>query len=123
MLILRKPWGRFIIMVALITAVVSIIAFYGITPYQAWQEQQDTVGEVRGQLQEVSEQNIRLQAEIDRLSSYEEIERVARRDYGLVYPGEQAYVVLPPAEVQPELPQSWPYIILEGHLLATAPVK
>jgi len=122
MLIMRKPWGRFIIMVTLITAVVSIIGFYGVTPYRAWQEQRDTVGEVESQLQEVSEQNVQLQDEIDRLSSYEEIERVARRDYGLIYPGEKAYVVLPPAETQLELPKSWPYIILEGHLLATAPV-
>ncbi len=118
MLVLRMPWSRFIILVMLAAAVVAIIVFYGITPYNAWQEQRSTLDQVELQLHQISQQNQQLQAEIDRLSSYEEIERVARRDHSLIYPGERAYVVLPPPQPQLEVPKSWPYIILEGHLAA-----
>ena len=121
MLVLRMPWSRCVIMVALISAVVAIIVFYGVTPYNAWREQRSTISEADIQLEDVAYKNQQLQAEIDRLSSYEEIERVARRDHGLVYPGEDPYVVLPPAQPQLEVPRSWPYIVLAGHLAAVAP--
>ncbi len=122
MLVLRMPWSRFLILATLIAAVVAIIVFYGVTPYNAWQEQRNTLSDVEIQLQEIAHENQQLQVEIDRLSSYEEIERVARSDHNLIYPGEKPYVVLPPAQPPLEVPNSWPYIILEGHLLATAPV-
>ena len=40
--------------------------------------------------------NAGLQARVERLESDREIERVARAEYDMVFPGEEAYLVLPP---------------------------
>ena len=36
-------------------------------------------------------------------------ERIARSQYGLVMPGEEAYAVLPAPEKPIELPEIWPF--------------
>ena len=44
---------------------------------------------------EVQASNSALEAEIQLLQTDTEIERIARRDFGFVYPGEEAYAILP----------------------------
>ena len=101
MFLARLVWSRFTLMLLLCAALAAIIAFYGVTPYNAWQEQRGTIAEVKTQLDEATQENAELKEEIDRLSTPAEVERVARRDHNLIYPGEQAYVVLPPATSVP----------------------
>ena len=101
MFLVRLIWSRFTLMLLLCAALAAIIGFYGVTPYNAWQEQRGTIAEVRTQLDDATRANAELKEEIDRLSTPAEVERVARRDHNLIYPGEQAYVVLPPATSAP----------------------
>lgn len=101
MFLVRLVWSRFTLMLLLCAALAAIIVFYGVTPYNAWQEQRGTIAEVKTQLDEATQENAELKEEIDRLSTPAEVERVARRDHNLIYPGEQAYVVLPPATSVP----------------------
>ena len=49
------------------------------------------------------------------LQTPDEIERVARQQYGMVRPGEQADSVVPAPTAQP-LPAGWPYTVLSGIL-------
>ena len=104
MFLARLVWSRFTLMLLLCAALAAIIVFYGVTPYNAWQEQRGTIAEVKTQLDEATQENAELKEEIDRLSTPAEVERVARRDHNLIYPGEQAYVVLPPATAPPVAP-------------------
>lgn len=123
-MILKKIfWSRFTVIVALFSVVAAIIIFYGLTPFQTWQEQKQTRSEVESQLQEIERSNQSLLAEIELLATPEEVERIARRNFNLIYPGETAYVVLPPARPDLEVPSTWPYIVLQGYLQATAPVQ
>lgn len=101
MFLARLIWSRFTLMLLLFAALAAIIVFYGVTPYNAWQEQRGTIAEVRTQLDEATRANAELKEEIDRLSTPAEVERVARRDHNFIYPGEEAYVVLPPATTAP----------------------
>ncbi|MCE2529376.1 MAG: septum formation initiator family protein [Acidimicrobiia bacterium] len=50
--------------------------------------------ELRLHLAEIQEENTGLEAEIERLHSPTEIERIARADFGYVNPGETSYVVI-----------------------------
>ena len=101
MFLARLVWSRFTLMLLLCAALAAIIAFYGVTPYNAWQEQRGTIAEVKTQLDEATRENSELKEEIDRLSTPAEVERVARRDHNFIYPGEEVYVVLPPVTAPP----------------------
>ena len=50
--------------------------------------------DLRLHLAEIQEENAGLEAEIERLHSPTEIERIARADFGYVNPGETSYVVI-----------------------------
>jgi len=63
--------------------------------------------DLRLHLAEIQEENAGLEAEIERLHSPTEIERIARADFGYVNPGETSYVVIMTDEpYDQELPQA-----------------
>jgi cell division protein FtsB len=62
-----------------------------------------------------------LQAEIDELEDRstaledpDEVIRIAREEYHYVNPGEEAFVVLPPAPPPLPIPAGWPFDALKG---------
>ena len=67
----------------------------------------------------LDQENDALASRVAALQTPEEIERVARQQYGMVRPGEQAYSVLP-APARTSLPAGWPYTVLSGILAAEA---
>jgi cell division protein FtsB len=60
-------------------------------------QRQQTEKEQR-RLEVLQEQNSKLEAETRRLQNDVEIERIAREQYNLVRPGEEAYAILAPPE-------------------------
>ena len=54
-------------------------------------------------------QNDAYEERIERLQTDEEIERLAREQYNLVFPGEEAYAVLPAPLPELDLPAVWPF--------------
>jgi cell division protein FtsB len=64
-------------------------------PTRSYLAQRNAVNDARNDVQVLQEQNRRLQEEADRLETPEEIERLAREEFQMVYPGERAYAVLP----------------------------
>ena len=58
----------------------------------------------RSQVEVLKEQSRKLEEESRRLQSDAEIERVAREQYGFIYPGEHPYVVVPPPTTAPPAP-------------------
>jgi cell division protein FtsB len=61
---------------------------------QQTEEQRQTLALLREQSRKLEEESRRLQDEV-------EVERMAREQYGLVYPGERPYVVVPPPTSPP----------------------
>jgi hypothetical protein len=54
-------------------------------------------------------QNEAFEERIERLESDDEIERLAREQYNLAYPGEEAYAVLPAPLPPLDHPARWPF--------------
>jgi cell division protein FtsB len=101
----------------LVVATVLAILFYAVFPTRQYFEQRELASERLDRLAAIEAANAQLQERIDGLSTPAEIERLARRDFGLVYPGEEAYAVLPPAPEPVTLPDVWPFTTLADRLV------
>jgi cell division protein FtsB len=74
-------------------AVLVLVVF----PTRSFLQERSSVNSTTHQLQSLNAQNRQLSNQIGRLNTDSEIERLARKDYGLVKPGEEAYAILPGA--------------------------
>lgn len=84
--------------VALAVVAVVLAALWLLYPaYQIRVEQDKQLSEVRREYAQLRSENVRLRKRIEQIKSPEYIERYAREKLGLVKPGENAYVVLPPS--------------------------
>ena len=81
----------------------------GLFPTQTFIEQRADTAEVQERLEVLRTQNEAFEDRIEALQTDEEIERVAREQYNLAYPGEEAYAVLPAPLPPLDLPPVWPY--------------
>jgi cell division protein FtsB len=79
----------------LITLAIVTTWQWGVLPVGNWFDQRDEIVHLEARLREIQASNAALEAEIQLLQTETEIERLARRDFGLVYPGEEAYAILP----------------------------
>jgi cell division protein FtsB len=93
-----------LLLMAAVVAIVVVLA--GVFPFRqiiASNRAVDLAGE---KLAAIQEENLRLDARIEALESPEEVERLAREQFGLVMPGEIGYVVVtPPGEASPPEPE------------------
>ena len=79
-----------------LTLVVLIgVLFVAVFPTRTWLAQRKEMSTATEQLQVLDEQNDVLEARVKALQSDDEIERLAREQYNLVKPGEEAYALLP----------------------------
>lgn len=100
--------------IAVVLSLVVVVAAVLAVPASSWAAQRDVLAERESELAEVERTNDRLAERLDRLAEPAEIERIARRDYGLVAPGEESYSILPPATAGLTLPGGWPFDRLAG---------
>lgn len=89
-------------------AVVGALAI-GLFPTQTFLEQRANTADAQERLDVLRAQNDAFEDRIERLGTNEEIERLAREQYNLAYPGEETYVVLPAPLPPLELPELWPF--------------
>lgn len=90
---------------------------YFIFPTTTWLDQRAEASEVDAELQELMAEQTELREAISRMRTDEEIERIARRDFNFVFPGEEAYAVLPAPPAPVSLPPSWPFSLLYAEVL------
>ncbi len=88
--------------------VVGLLAV-GVFPTRTFLDQRADTRESEQRLSVLRDQNVALTERMDRLTTNEEIERLAREQYNLVFPGEEAYVLLPAPLPPLELPTVWPF--------------
>lgn len=95
---------------------VALVLFAGLVyfvfPTTTWLDQRAEAAELDADLEKLTAEQIRLREDIGRIRTPEEIERIARRDFNLVFPGEEAFAVLPAPPQQIEIPSSWPFSLL-----------
>jgi cell division protein FtsB len=96
----------------LAVATVLAVLFYAVFPTRTWLDQRSEASALEAEIEELTEANSMLITDIARLQTDAEIERIARRDLSLVYPGEEAYARLPSPPAPISVPGTWPFTIL-----------
>ena len=89
-------------------ALCGVLAF-AVFPTSTYLDQRSATTEAEERLAVLRDQNDAYEARIERLRTVEEIERLAREQYNLVFPGEEAYAVLPAPLPELHLPVLWPF--------------
>jgi cell division protein FtsB len=103
-----KRLGRLLGLLGGGALVVGVLAV-GVFPTQIFLDQRASTAEASERLEVLRDQNEAYEARIERLETDDEIERIAREQYNLVFPGEEAYAVLPAPLPPLELPDVWPF--------------
>ena len=80
---------------AIVATFVVVMAALVAMPGRSYLEQRGEVAAARCPAAALEQENERMQRRKDRLDDAGEIERIARRDYGLVEVGEESYTILP----------------------------
>jgi len=114
--------GRRLAWPSVIAVATLAVVFVGIFPTRTYLDQRQRISAASAELEQLEATNAEMQARLDRLDTDEEIERVAREQYGLVKPGEEVYRVMPAQEDPISVPDSWPFDQLRRRLGATPPV-
>jgi cell division protein FtsB len=103
---------RLAVAVALTVVAAALLA----VPMRSYLAQRGEIAAAEAKLAEAHRVNAGLEQRRERMDRPEEIERVARRDFGLVEVGQESYAILPPATAGLVLPRSWPFDRLGGAL-------
>ena len=98
---------------AALCALLAVTVF----PTSTYLDQRRDTAEAEQRLAVLRDQNRAYEERIERLETPEEIERLAREQYNLVFPGEEAYAVLPAPLPELDLPALWPF----GEMLQGGP--
>ena len=77
------------------SVVIVALLFLFVFPTRTWFHQRDEITAAEKRLQVLDEQNQKLSARVNELQTDAEVERIAREQYQLVRPGEEAYAILP----------------------------
>ena len=78
------------------TVVVVGLVFLAVFPTRTYLSQRRDLANTQRRLAVLSGQNRELSGRVARLNTDAEIERLAREQYNLVRPGEEAFAILPP---------------------------
>jgi len=96
---------------ALAIASALAAALFGL-PIQTYFNQDERIDQRRQQLIQLEAVNDDLQAEVDRLRTDDGVREAAREDLGFVEPGESRASVLDLPSVPTDLPDGWPYSLV-----------
>lgn len=73
----------------------AVLVGLAIVPVRTWLAQQRKMDDARAQLAQIDADVADLEGQLARLQTDDEIERRARQDFDLVFPGEESYRILP----------------------------
>jgi len=104
-----------------LTVLVCVTFGIGVLPTRTYLERKQEVALAQQQVDNLTRENDGKQARVDQLQTDEEIEAIAREQYQLVMPGEEAYPILPPPQEPVQLPEGWPFDHLEKSLTPATP--
>jgi cell division protein FtsB len=104
-----SPRLRRLLWPMLVAVTVLVVLAIGVFPTRQYLEQRSETASRAAVLAQLREQNGRLQAQVDALRTDAEVERIARAEYSLVFPGEETYAVLPPPRSASRVPTVWPF--------------
>ena len=74
------------------------VLFVAVFPTQTLLQQRSEADEKQVELEEIEQRNAELERRVEELNDPAYLELLAREDFGLVRPGEESYIIVPPAE-------------------------
>ena len=77
------------------SAIVLAVLLLGVFPTRSYFHQRDAIEREKARVAVLDRENARLAARVSELQTDAAIERLARENYNLVKPGEEAYAILP----------------------------
>ena len=82
----------------MVATVVVGMLFLAVFPARTYLRQRHSLSAAKARLHVLAQQNTALDKQVKKLHTDSEIERLARQQYNLVRPGEEAYAILPGPE-------------------------
>ena len=79
----------------MVAPVVVGMLFLAVFPARTYLRQRHSLSAAKARLHVLAQQNTALDKQVKKLHTDSEIERLARQQYNLVRPGEEAYAILP----------------------------
>lgn len=111
------PPARRRLVAGLVVSVVLVgFLLVGVFPTRAWLAQRHDLQAHHAELQSLKEEQAAIEADVAKLQTPEEIERIARQEYGMTRKDETAFRMLPAAEQPVDLPDTWPFTGTEDWL-------
>jgi cell division protein FtsB len=104
----RRPLGRIAAGLAVSVVLVGFL-LVGVFPTRTWLAQRDETRERQAELDRIRSEQAVHEERIEELEDPAEIEAMARRDQGFVFPGETAFQMLPGPVAPVDLPDTWPF--------------
>ncbi len=92
----------------IVSVVIVGLLFLTVFPARSYVSQRHQVATASARLQALTARNAQLSSQVAALDTDAEIERLARENYNLVKPGEEAYAILPGARGSPPASQVAP---------------
>lgn len=111
-----RGWARRAMWPVIIVVLLVGALFVGVYPTQTYLRQRDEMGAKRSEVEELEATAAGLDTRVEQLNDPDQLELMARRDHGLVRPGEEVYAVVPPDQAAVPLPDSWPFTQLKVRL-------
>jgi cell division protein FtsL len=82
--------------VLLVTVMMAAVLFLFVFPVRTLIDQRNQTAQAELRIKGLSAENAKLAQEAARLQTDAEIERIARQHFGVIKPGDHAYILLPP---------------------------
>lgn len=82
-------------MVVVVGLTLAVLAGLAVLPARTWMSQRDDMAAARADLARIEAEVEDLNAQLLRLQTDDQIERMARQHFDLVYPGEESYRIVP----------------------------
>ena len=79
----------------LVLLAVIVLAGLAVLPAKTWFSQRSKMDAAEAELARIEAATLELEREYERLGTDEEVELRARRDFQLVFPGEESYRIVP----------------------------
>ncbi len=105
---------RWTIRLATTTVALAFMLGVVVLPVRDWMVQDSAIAQRAAELEALADANEQLQNEVNDLKTPDGTRNAARDQLGYVMPGEQRISLLPMPELPTDLPDAWPYTLVES---------
>jgi cell division protein FtsL len=112
---LRAPRRR-LLWILLASVTIIGVLFIGVYPTRTYFAQRSALQKAQHQLDVLQTENAKLDQQAADLNTDSRIETLARENYNLVRPGEEAFAILPAPPPKISVPPVWPFTGLAAKL-------